>query len=51
MHQFNAGILFQILGNQQSSLVGELCLKEGEAKNTYRSGCFLMYNTGTNVSV
>ncbi|XP_049802041.1 glycerol kinase-like isoform X1 [Schistocerca nitens] len=36
-----------ILGNQQSALVGEMCLKEGEAKNTYRSGCFLMYNTGT----
>lgn len=35
-----------ILGNQQSSLVGQLCLREGQAKNTYRAGCFLMYNTG-----
>ncbi|CAH0545816.1 unnamed protein product [Brassicogethes aeneus] len=35
-----------ILGNQQSSLVGQCCLKEGQAKNTYRSGCFLLYNTG-----
>ncbi|XP_066992392.2 glycerol kinase 3 isoform X2 [Anabrus simplex] len=37
-----------ILGNQQSSLVGEQCLKEGQAKNTYRQGCFLIYNTGYN---
>lgn len=35
-----------ILGNQQSALLGNNCLKEGEAKNTYRSGCFLLYNTG-----
>ncbi|KAK7790598.1 hypothetical protein R5R35_012558 [Gryllus longicercus] len=37
-----------ILGNQQSSLVGQQCLKEGQAKNTYRAGCFLIYNTGYN---
>lgn len=36
-----------ILGNQQASLVGQRCLKEGQAKNTYRKGCFLLYNTGT----
>lgn len=36
-----------ILGNQQSALVGQNCLKKGQAKNTYRSGCFLMCNTGT----
>lgn len=36
-----------ILGNQQSALVGQRCLKPGQAKNTYRSGCFLIYNTGT----
>lgn len=35
-----------ILGNQQSALVGQRCLKPGQAKNTYRSGCFLIYNTG-----
>nr|CAI5864887.1 unnamed protein product [Callosobruchus analis] len=35
-----------ILGNQQASLVGQRCLNEGQAKNTYRSGCFLLYNTG-----
>ncbi|XP_054006241.1 glycerol kinase [Hylaeus anthracinus] len=36
-----------ILGNQQSALVGQNCLKRGQAKNTYRSGCFLLCNTGT----
>ncbi|XP_076635354.1 glycerol kinase 3 isoform X1 [Colletes latitarsis] len=36
-----------ILGNQQSALVGQNCLKKGQAKNTYRSGCFLLCNTGT----
>ncbi|CAG9761774.1 unnamed protein product [Ceutorhynchus assimilis] len=36
-----------ILGNQQSALLGQSCFKEGMAKNTYRSGCFLLYNTGT----
>lgn len=36
-----------ILGNQQSALVGQNCLHAGQAKNTYRSGCFLLYNTGT----
>ncbi|XP_048488161.1 glycerol kinase [Plutella xylostella] len=35
-----------ILGNQQAALVGQNCLKAGQAKNTYRSGCFLLYNTG-----
>uniref|UniRef100_A0A182LY18 glycerol kinase n=1 Tax=Anopheles culicifacies TaxID=139723 RepID=A0A182LY18_9DIPT len=36
-----------ILGNQQASLIGQQCLKEGQAKNSYRKGCFLLYNTGT----
>ncbi|XP_045507840.1 glycerol kinase-like isoform X2 [Colias croceus] len=36
-----------VLGNQQAALVGQNCLQAGQAKNTYRSGCFLLYNTGT----
>ncbi|KAJ9578593.1 hypothetical protein L9F63_005195, partial [Diploptera punctata] len=36
-----------ILGNQQSSLIGERCFEVGQAKSTYRKGCFLVYNTGT----
>lgn len=38
-----------ILGNQQASLVGQMCFKPGQAKNTYRSGCFLLCNTGEQV--
>lgn len=34
------------MGNQQASLVGQMCLKQGQAKNNYRSGCFLLCNTG-----
>lgn len=35
-----------ILANQQASLVGQQCWRRGQAKNTYRSGCFLLCNTG-----
>lgn len=35
-----------ILGNQQASLLGQMCIKPGQAKNTYRSGCFVLCNTG-----
>ncbi|KAG5329900.1 GLPK2 kinase, partial [Acromyrmex charruanus] len=35
------------LGDQQSALVGQMCLQQGQAKNTYGTGCFLLYNTGT----
>lgn len=37
-----------IAGDQQSALFGQLCLKEGMAKNTYGTGCFLLMNTGDN---
>ncbi|CAL1547884.1 unnamed protein product [Lymnaea stagnalis] len=35
-----------ILGDQQAALVGQSCFKVGQAKNTYGTGCFLLYNTG-----
>ncbi|XP_032667274.1 glycerol kinase isoform X1 [Odontomachus brunneus] len=35
------------LGDQQSALVGQMCLQQGLAKSTYGTGCFLLYNTGT----
>ena len=34
------------LGDQQAALVGQTCFSEGEAKNTYGTGCFLLLNTG-----
>lgn len=35
-----------IAGDQQAALFGQACFKEGEAKNTYGTGCFLLMNTG-----
>jgi glycerol kinase len=36
-----------IAGDQQAALFGQLCWSEGEAKNTYGTGCFLLQNIGT----
>lgn len=35
------------LGDQQAALVGQQCYEKGQAKATYGTGCFLLYNTGT----
>ena len=35
-----------IAGDQQAALFGQACFAEGEAKNTYGTGCFLLMNTG-----
>ncbi|XP_053165531.1 glycerol kinase isoform X2 [Hemicordylus capensis] len=34
------------LGDQSAALVGQMCFKDGQAKNTYGTGCFLLFNTG-----
>ncbi|XP_003898762.1 glycerol kinase 2 [Papio anubis] len=34
------------LGDQCAALVGQMCFQEGQAKNTYGTGCFLLCNTG-----
>ncbi|MDF2655005.1 MAG: glpK [Bacillota bacterium] len=34
-------------GDQQAALFGQTCFAQGEAKNTYGTGCFLLMNTGT----
>lgn len=33
-------------GDQQAALFGQCCFDQGEAKNTYGTGCFLLMNTG-----
>ncbi|WP_180115500.1 glycerol kinase GlpK [Acinetobacter sp. YH12140] len=38
-----------ILGDQQSALFGQSCFDVGTAKNTYGTGCFMLFNTGTEV--
>jgi glycerol kinase len=34
------------LGDQSAALVGQQAFKPGSAKNTYGTGCFLLYNVG-----
>jgi glycerol kinase len=38
-----------ILGDQQAAMVGQVCLDEGTAKNTYGTGNFLLLNTGETI--
>lgn len=35
-----------ILGDQQAALFGQSCFDAGAAKNTYGTGCFMLFNTG-----
>ncbi|XP_050529487.1 glycerol kinase isoform X2 [Daktulosphaira vitifoliae] len=34
------------VGDQQAALIGQMCFEAGEAKSTFGTGCFLLYNTG-----
>ncbi len=38
-----------VAGDQQAALFGQCCFNEGEAKNTYGTGCFLLMNTGDKI--
>ena len=35
------------VGDQQAALLGQLCVRPGEVKNTYGTGCFLLMNVGS----
>lgn len=35
-----------LAGDQQAALFGQACVREGMAKNTYGTGCFLLLHTG-----
>lgn len=35
-----------VAGDQQSALFGQACVREGMAKNTYGTGCFMLMHTG-----
>jgi glycerol kinase len=42
-----AGVpLAGVLGDQHAALLGQACLRPGQAKNTYGTGCFLLMNSG-----
>ncbi|HWP01902.1 MAG TPA: glycerol kinase GlpK [Gemmatimonadaceae bacterium] len=36
-----------VAGDQQAALFGQGCWSAGEGKNTYGTGCFVLFNTGT----
>ena len=36
-----------VAGDQQAALFGQCCFNEGDATNTYGTGCFLLMNTGS----
>lgn len=36
-----------VAGDQQSALFGQMCVRPGQAKNTYGTGCFLLQNVGS----
>ena len=38
-----------ILGDQQAALFGQSCFDVGTAKNTYGTGCFMLFNTGLDI--
>ncbi|UYV70126.1 GK [Cordylochernes scorpioides] len=35
-----------VRSDQSAALLGHSCLEPGQAKNTYGTGCFILYNTG-----
>ena len=35
-----------VAGDQQAALFGQCCFKEGDSKNTYGTGCFMLMNIG-----
>ncbi|MCD8372483.1 MAG: glycerol kinase, partial [Clostridia bacterium] len=39
--------IYGVAGDQQAALFGQLCLNQGDVKNTYGTGCFLLMNAGS----
>lgn len=39
-------VISGVIGDQQSALLGQACIHEGQAKCTYGTGAFLLMNTG-----
>lgn len=42
-------IIGGVAGDQQAALFGQTCFNEGEVKNTYGTGCFMLMNTGSKI--
>ena len=39
-----------VAGDQQAALFGQACFEQGESKNTYGTGCFMLMNIGNNIT-
>ncbi len=39
-----------MLGDQQAAVMGQACYNTGDGKNTYGTGCFVLLNTGTDIT-
>ena len=48
-HLGDAVAIGGMAGDQQAALFGQTCLRPGEAKNTYGTGCFLLANSGASL--
>ena len=40
-----------VAGDQQAALFGQTCFEEGESKNTYGTGCFMLMNIGDKITL
>ena len=40
-----------VAGDQQAALFGQTCFEEGECKNTYGTGCFMLMNIGDKITL
>ncbi|MCU0849048.1 MAG: glycerol kinase GlpK [Spirochaetes bacterium] len=40
-----------IAGDQQAAMVGQNCVFEGTSKNTYGTGCFMLMNNGSSLTI
>ncbi|KAN0030443.1 hypothetical protein ACTA71_009081 [Dictyostelium dimigraforme] len=49
LHPLDGIPIAGVLGDQQAAMVGQMCFEKGQAKNTYGTGCFLLYNTGNEI--
>ncbi len=38
--------IYGVAGDQQAALFGQCCFNEGDSKNTYGTGCFMLMNIG-----
>nr|AGB51852.1 glycerol kinase [Artemia sinica] len=45
-HRLKGVPISSMLGDQQAALLGQMCVKRGQAKCTYGTGCFLLCNSG-----